>query len=362
MFDAVLFDLDGTFADTAPGSGRGPQPPAGRSRPGAGSACPAAPVYLAGRARHACMPGSTCGRVIRSMASSTSASCVTTARTSVCRRRSSPASTNSSNGCERRNSPWGIVTNKAQRFTLPLLHQLGYAKRAACVVSGDSARRAKPAAAADATGLPLIAADAGAASTSATTCATSRPAGRPAWRPWRCVTAILATATRSRPGAPIISLIMRRTSPLVAGFADSPSRVRGRFGSSRPASTPCHETALILFAHGARDPEWAEPMRASVRRCASRHPQLRVELAFLEFMPARSARVCRIADRRRRERILVLPMFIARGGHLKRDVPLLSTNCGFESSGEAALNWRLRSAKPRPCRAGDGRACADALA
>ncbi|MCM8596097.1 HAD-IA family hydrolase [Accumulibacter sp.] len=42
-------------------------------------------------------------------------------------------------------SPWGIVTNKAQRFTLPLLSRLGYAKRAACVVSGDSARRAKPA-------------------------------------------------------------------------------------------------------------------------------------------------------------------------------------------------------------------------
>jgi 2-phosphoglycolate phosphatase len=42
--------------------------------------------------------------------------------------------------------PWGIVTNKAQRFTLPLLARLGCAKRAACVVSGDSARRAKPAA------------------------------------------------------------------------------------------------------------------------------------------------------------------------------------------------------------------------
>ena len=46
---------------------------------------------------------------------------------------------------ERCGSPWGIITNKAQRFTLPLLNQLGYAKRAACVVSGDSAPRAKPA-------------------------------------------------------------------------------------------------------------------------------------------------------------------------------------------------------------------------
>lgn len=41
--------------------------------------------------------------------------------------------------------PWGIITNKAQHFTLPLLDQLGYAKRADCIVSGDSSPRAKPA-------------------------------------------------------------------------------------------------------------------------------------------------------------------------------------------------------------------------
>lgn len=45
---------------------------------------------------------------------------------------------------ERRDLRWGIVTNKSQRFTLPLLQQLGYARRAACVVSGDSSPRTKP--------------------------------------------------------------------------------------------------------------------------------------------------------------------------------------------------------------------------
>lgn len=39
---------------------------------------------------------------------------------------------------------WGIVTNKSQRFTLPLMESLGYARRADCIVSGDSASRAKP--------------------------------------------------------------------------------------------------------------------------------------------------------------------------------------------------------------------------
>jgi phosphoglycolate phosphatase len=39
---------------------------------------------------------------------------------------------------------WGIVTNKQQRFTLPLVDMLGLGQRAGCIVSGDSAPRAKP--------------------------------------------------------------------------------------------------------------------------------------------------------------------------------------------------------------------------
>lgn len=39
---------------------------------------------------------------------------------------------------------WGIVTNKQQRFTLPLVGALGLAARAGCIVSGDSTARPKP--------------------------------------------------------------------------------------------------------------------------------------------------------------------------------------------------------------------------
>lgn len=45
---------------------------------------------------------------------------------------------------DERDIPWGIVTNKQQRYTLPLLGQLGLAHRAACIVSGDSTPRPKP--------------------------------------------------------------------------------------------------------------------------------------------------------------------------------------------------------------------------
>ena len=39
---------------------------------------------------------------------------------------------------------WGIVTNKIARFTQPLVHALGLAGRAACVVSGDTTPYPKP--------------------------------------------------------------------------------------------------------------------------------------------------------------------------------------------------------------------------
>ena len=45
---------------------------------------------------------------------------------------------------EQRGLPWGIVTNKPHRFTVPLMQALGYAERAACLISGDSCARAKP--------------------------------------------------------------------------------------------------------------------------------------------------------------------------------------------------------------------------
>ncbi len=39
---------------------------------------------------------------------------------------------------------WGIVTNKASRFALPLMKYLGYDHRAACIVCGDTTPFTKP--------------------------------------------------------------------------------------------------------------------------------------------------------------------------------------------------------------------------
>jgi len=82
-------------------------------------------------------------------------------------------------------------------------------------------------------------------------------------------------------------------------------------------------TALILFAHGARDPEWADPMRRVQAAVRQRVAGIPVELAFLEFMAptlpdCAAALVAGGADK-----VVVMPMFIARGGHLKNEVPAM---------------------------------------
>ncbi len=82
-------------------------------------------------------------------------------------------------------------------------------------------------------------------------------------------------------------------------------------------------SGLVLFAHGARDPEWAEPFRAIAARVASSRPDLAVKLAFLEFQPpALADAIHELADAGHRS-IRIAPLFMAQGGHLKHDVPKL---------------------------------------
>ena len=85
------------------------------------------------------------------------------------------------------------------------------------------------------------------------------------------------------------------------------------------------KTALILFAHGARDPEWANPMRRVQAAVRSRQPGVPVELAFLEFIAPTLPECISSLVAAGRKKIVVMPMFVAPGGHLKRDVPELLT-------------------------------------
>jgi sirohydrochlorin cobaltochelatase len=82
-------------------------------------------------------------------------------------------------------------------------------------------------------------------------------------------------------------------------------------------------SAILLFAHGARDPSWAEPFRRIAARLGRKQPGLRVELAFLEIMqPDLSSAVAGLAAAGI-QYITVVPLFLAQGGHLKEDLPRL---------------------------------------
>ena len=82
-------------------------------------------------------------------------------------------------------------------------------------------------------------------------------------------------------------------------------------------------TAILLFAHGARDPSWAEPFRRIVTRLDQKQPGIRVELAFLELMqPTLASAVAGLAAEGIGH-ITVVPLFLAQGGHLKEDLPRL---------------------------------------
>lgn len=82
-------------------------------------------------------------------------------------------------------------------------------------------------------------------------------------------------------------------------------------------------SAIVLFAHGARDPEWAQPfekIRAQIQR---RLPDTPVVLAYLELMQPTLADAISRLDEQGMQEITLIPMFLARGGHLKQDLPKL---------------------------------------
>jgi len=83
------------------------------------------------------------------------------------------------------------------------------------------------------------------------------------------------------------------------------------------------KTGLLLFAHGARDPRWAQPFEQVAAAVRTARPEQAVRLAFLEFMAPdiRTAAADLAAEGCRQ--IDVLPLFLGAGGHVRKDLPPL---------------------------------------
>lgn len=80
------------------------------------------------------------------------------------------------------------------------------------------------------------------------------------------------------------------------------------------------KTALILFAHGARDPDWVLPLERVKAAVRAQSAGQRVELAFLELMTPTLQDCVASLLAEDFERIVILPMLIAQGGHFKKDM------------------------------------------
>jgi|SRR5512133_2387079 sirohydrochlorin cobaltochelatase len=81
--------------------------------------------------------------------------------------------------------------------------------------------------------------------------------------------------------------------------------------------------ALILFAHGARDPRWAAPFERLRQIAQATLPGVDVSLAFLELMsPRLPDAVAGLVDKGI-GKVSLVPVFLGQGGHVLRDLPLL---------------------------------------
>ena len=80
-------------------------------------------------------------------------------------------------------------------------------------------------------------------------------------------------------------------------------------------------TGIVLFAHGARDPDWARPLERLKRMLGDRMPDALIENAFLEHMAPTLEDAASLLIARGATEISVVPVFIAQGGHLREDLP-----------------------------------------
>jgi sirohydrochlorin cobaltochelatase len=81
--------------------------------------------------------------------------------------------------------------------------------------------------------------------------------------------------------------------------------------------------AIILFAHGSRDPLWRLPIEAVAAEISTRDAQAIVRCAYLELcLPSLPDAAAELAASGVQE-IKVFPLFLGVGKHAREDLPVL---------------------------------------
>jgi len=109
---------------------------------------------------------------------------------------------------------------------------------------------------------------------------------------------------------------------------------------------------IILFGHGSREPEWAQPLESIARELSG---QFVVELAYLERMKPTLDEAVDSVVAKGAGRVRIVPVFLGVGGHLKTDLPRLSPawrarampGSKSSSSRQSASGKKSRTRSPR---------------
>jgi sirohydrochlorin cobaltochelatase len=83
------------------------------------------------------------------------------------------------------------------------------------------------------------------------------------------------------------------------------------------------DLAVVVFAHGSRDPLWRKPVEAVATRIAQRAPGTWVGCAYLELCPPTLPEAVAQALAAGARRVRVLPLFFGMGKHAREDLPAL---------------------------------------
>jgi sirohydrochlorin cobaltochelatase len=81
--------------------------------------------------------------------------------------------------------------------------------------------------------------------------------------------------------------------------------------------------AIILFAHGSRDPLWHKPIQAVAERITQRSPDTVVRCAYLELTEPDLPHVAKALVAEGATSLSVVPMFLGVGRHAREDLPEL---------------------------------------
>ncbi|WP_415949004.1 sirohydrochlorin chelatase [Streptomyces sp. KLOTTS4A1] len=107
-----------------------------------------------------------------------------------------------------------------------------------------------------------------------------------------------------------------------------------------PGPTGLPRPALLVVAHGSRDPRHAASVHALVGRLRAERPGLRVETGFLDFNAPSVPRVLeRLAAEGARD-VVALPLLLTRAFHAKADIPAV-----LDEAGARLPQLRIRQAE-----------------